>query len=232
MSLARIIIECTEHKGFKQANWRRLRATGAATLFPPCVWFGKMKGEMRTRGESESMPLLSSEATSGAGSRARLLPPGPTLSGAGTGAMGSRGDARVNGATGGDTGGGLTARDREKPGHVPNGVPDGTLTPTPDSPCDSEWRARRGPLDFEDAGPWADDDDGGASPGAAASIPRGHAARAGASPARVRGVRAAQRRRLPAWHSFPRTDADTRPSSATPGRPRSGRPVWEVHVED
>lgn len=39
---------------------------------------------------------------------------------------------------------------------------DGTLSVTPDSPADSEWRARRGPLDVGDGGPWAGEDAAGA----------------------------------------------------------------------
>jgi len=39
---------------------------------------------------------------------------------------------------------------------------DGTLSVTPDSPADSEWRARRGPLDASEGGPWASEDAAGA----------------------------------------------------------------------
>jgi hypothetical protein len=33
---------------------------------------------------------------------------------------------------------------------------------TPDSPADSEWRQRRGPLDAAEGGPWASEDAAGA----------------------------------------------------------------------
>jgi hypothetical protein len=39
---------------------------------------------------------------------------------------------------------------------------DGTLSVTPDSPADSEWRQRRGPLDAAEGGPWASEDAAGA----------------------------------------------------------------------
>jgi hypothetical protein len=39
---------------------------------------------------------------------------------------------------------------------------DGTLTVTPDSPADETWRARRGPLDASDGGPWTSEDSAGA----------------------------------------------------------------------
>jgi hypothetical protein len=40
---------------------------------------------------------------------------------------------------------------------------DGTLTVTPDSPADETWRARRGPLDVSEGGPWTSEDSAGAS---------------------------------------------------------------------
>jgi hypothetical protein len=43
-----------------------------------------------------------------------------------------------------------------------DGSGDGTLSVTPDSPADSEWRARRGPLDASEGGPWASEDAAGA----------------------------------------------------------------------
>jgi hypothetical protein len=33
---------------------------------------------------------------------------------------------------------------------------------TPDSPADAEWRARRGPLDVAEGGPWGVEDAAGA----------------------------------------------------------------------
>ena len=43
-----------------------------------------------------------------------------------------------------------------------NAIVDGLLTPTPDSPADSEWRSRAGPLDVNDGGgPWKQEDSSG-----------------------------------------------------------------------
>ena len=43
-----------------------------------------------------------------------------------------------------------------------NAIVDGLLTPTPDSPADSEWRSRAGPLDVSDGGgPWKQEDSSG-----------------------------------------------------------------------
>ena len=41
-----------------------------------------------------------------------------------------------------------------------NAIVDGVLTPTPDSPADSEWRSRAGPLDVNsgNGGPWKQED--------------------------------------------------------------------------
>ncbi|CAL6375408.1 unnamed protein product [Bathycoccus prasinos] len=47
-----------------------------------------------------------------------------------------------------------------------NAIVDGVLTPTPDSPADSEWRSRAGPLDVNNGngGPWKQEDCSGPQP--------------------------------------------------------------------
>ena len=71
------------------------------------------------------------------------------------GADKSKSNASNGGGSGGGSGGsGSSARD------AAHG--DGTLSVTPDSPADSEWRQRRGPLDAAEGGPWASEDAAGA----------------------------------------------------------------------
>eukprot|EP00218_Dolichomastix_sp_CCMP3274_P002882 CAMPEP_0170164286 /NCGR_PEP_ID=MMETSP0033_2-20121228/78028_1 /TAXON_ID=195969 /ORGANISM="Dolichomastix tenuilepis, Strain CCMP3274" /LENGTH=978 /DNA_ID=CAMNT_0010401929 /DNA_START=87 /DNA_END=3023 /DNA_ORIENTATION=- len=59
------------------------------------------------------------------------------------------------GGSGGGSGGSKAAATATVPGTP---APDGVLSVTPDSPVDSEWRAKRGPLDFDDAGLWVDEE--------------------------------------------------------------------------
>ena len=94
-------------------------------------------------------------------------------------------------------------------------APDGVLSVTPDSPCDSEWRNRRGPLDFDEVGgPWADEDDGGAK----------------STATRLR------RRMLPPVLVGRKLAQCLLQAYATRcvdgGRPGADGPVWEVHLED
>jgi hypothetical protein len=67
----------------------------------------------------------------------------------------SRGRA---GGAGGGTGGAANSK-----GAAGAPVPDGVLSVTPEAEAGlADWRTRRSPLDYDDAGPWGDEDDGGA----------------------------------------------------------------------
>jgi hypothetical protein len=74
-------------------------------------------------------------------------------SGGTTGPRGT-GGTRAGGGAGGAGGAGVASSERQG---------DGSLTVTPDSPADAEWRARRGPLDGvgEITGPWGEEDSTG-----------------------------------------------------------------------
>jgi hypothetical protein len=76
-----------------------------------------------------------------------------------------RGGGSGGGAGGGATGG--AANSSKAAAGAP--VPDGVLSIT--EAGNADWRSRRGPLDHEDAGPWADEDDGGAAARARAAGP-------------------------------------------------------------
>ena len=77
--------------------------------------------------------------------------------------MSSGGGTLLRGAAGGGGAGGGSS---SKVGANATSAADGVLTPTVDSPADSEWRSRRGPLDGvgEISGPWEDEDSTGARP--------------------------------------------------------------------
>eukprot|EP00982_Pelagococcus_subviridis_P010821 31032-Pelagococcus_subviridis.AAC.4 len=75
--------------------------------------------------------------------------------------------AAANAGGGGGGGGGGSAGGGSSSKAAANGAPaaaDGTLSITPDSPADAEWRARRGPLDSSEggSGPWGEEDSTGA----------------------------------------------------------------------
>lgn len=84
------------------------------------------------------------------------------------------GGAIVDASSGGDLGASAESAENKilknvarlggaRSGDAPReGGGDGTLSVTPDSPADSEWRARRGPLDASEGGPWASEDAAGA----------------------------------------------------------------------
>ena len=77
--------------------------------------------------------------------------------------MSSGGGTLSRGATGG--GGGAGGGSSSKASANGSSVADGVLSVTPDSPADSEWRARRGPLDAGGNGDvdWSDEDATGTS---------------------------------------------------------------------
>lgn len=70
--------------------------------------------------------------------------------------------AAANGGGAGGAGGGSSSKATANGGAT---AADGVLSVTPDSPADSEWRSRRGPLDGvgEISGPWGEEDSTGAS---------------------------------------------------------------------
>ena len=72
--------------------------------------------------------------------------------------MSSGGGTLSRGATGG--GGGAGGGSSSKASANGSSGADGVLSVTPDSPADSEWRARRGPLDAGEGGgdAWSDED--------------------------------------------------------------------------
>jgi hypothetical protein len=65
------------------------------------------------------------------------------------------------GGAGGGAGGGTGGANSGK-GVLGAPVPDGVLSVTPEAEAGVDLRHRRSPLDYEDAGPWGDEDDGGA----------------------------------------------------------------------
>lgn len=76
-------------------------------------------------------------------------------SGGGSGPRGTGGTGGgAGGAGGGSSSKGVASSERQG---------DGSLTVTPDSPADAEWRARKGPLDGvgEITGPWGEEDSTG-----------------------------------------------------------------------
>ena len=82
--------------------------------------------------------------------------------------MGSKGgaggvDRSLRAAVGGGSAGSGSNTNKASSGTGPP-APDGVLSITPDSPADSEWRARRGPLDAADGGPWGEEDAAGTPP--------------------------------------------------------------------
>jgi len=68
------------------------------------------------------------------------------------------------GGAGGGVGGAGGGGSSSKASANANGAADGILSITPDSPADTEWRSRRGPLDGSEggSGPWGEEDAAGA----------------------------------------------------------------------
>lgn len=73
-----------------------------------------------------------------------------------------RGASGGGGGAGGAGGGSSSKASANSNGA--SGAADGVLSVTPDSPADSEWRSRRGPLDASEggSGPWGEEDAAGA----------------------------------------------------------------------
>jgi hypothetical protein len=81
-----------------------------------------------------------------------------------SGALLRGGGGSAGGGGAGGAGGGSGSSKAGVNANGASGAADGVLSITPDSPADSEWRARRGPLDVEVAcgGPWGEEDAAGA----------------------------------------------------------------------
>ena len=172
------------------------------------------------------------------------------------GSSGPRGAGGGGGGAGGAGGGssskGVASSERQG---------DGSLTVTPDSPADAEWRARRGPLDGvgEISGPWGEEDSTGSCPETRpATVARRVAPRARRRDGRRKSmsrlafrrffrvsrvltrrfapIRADPKRRLASRrrkNAAPSGRRLTRPPPCVPlRRPATDGPVRQVHVED
>ena len=90
--------------------------------------------------------------------------------------MSSGGGTLLRGSSGGGGGaggaGGGSSSKASANANGASGAADGVLSITPDSPADSEWRSRRGPLDASEggSGPWGEED----AAGMLAHVPQTH----------------------------------------------------------